>query len=258
VRLRLSNNNGQCGSCHNGTTARAMSSHVLDKNAAPNPDLCKDCHDVHGTSNLHMIKTVINGKTIAFTNTSTGFVKTSAPFDGLCQVCHTLTSHYRSGQAPDGHPTRNCLSCHSHTAAFAFQPAGACDSCHGYPPAPAGFAGTHGNYSSARVEDYLGGSGAHTIASHVKKTARPSEGWANCTMCHANGSLSPATHTMSLPVSPGKITINLDDQLKFNASLPLGTGQYSGILVDGGANATGNCSNVICHFKPSKRWSSVK
>jgi predicted CxxxxCH...CXXCH cytochrome family protein len=258
MRLILANDNTLCGSCHNGTTARQESTHVLDKNATPTPDLCKSCHDVHGTTNVHMIRTTINNVTISFTNTSTAFVQTAAPYQGLCQVCHTLTNHYKAGQALDGHPTRNCLNCHKHNAVYAFQPSTACDACHGYPPVPAGFVGTHGNYSSARMEDYTGGGGAHTIARHVKPTAMPAEGWANCTVCHGNGSLSPATHTMNLPVSPGKITIDPADRYKFNADLPLGSGQYNGILVDTGAHATGSCFNVKCHFKPSKKWSPLK
>jgi hypothetical protein len=108
------------------------------------------------------------------------------------------------------------------------------------------------------VENYPGGSGAHTNAAHIKKTARPSEGWVNCTTCHADGSLSPDTHTATLPVTPSKITIDVDDQFKFNASLPLGPGQYSGLLVDGGANATGTCSNVKCHFQATTKWSEFK
>ena len=241
-----------------GTTAPQQSSHVLDKNATPTTSLCKSCHDVHGTTNVHMIRTTINNVAISFTNTSTAFIQTAAPYQGLCQVCHTLTNHYKAGQALDGHPTRNCLNCHKHNAAYAFQPSTACDACHGYPPVPAGFVGTHGNYSSARMEDYTGGGGAHTIMRHVKPTATPAEAWANCTMCHGNGSLSPATHTMNLPVSPSKVTIDLADRYKFNPDLPLGSGQYNGILVDGGTNATGSCSNTKCHFKPSKKWSPLK
>jgi predicted CxxxxCH...CXXCH cytochrome family protein len=258
MRLLLANDNTLCSSCHNGTTAPQESTHVLDKNATPTPSLCKSCHDVHGTTNVYMIRTTINSVAISFTNTSTAFVQTAAPYQGLCQVCHTLTNHYKAGQALDGHPTRNCLGCHRHNAAYAFQPSTACDSCHGYPPVPAGFVGTHGNYSSARMENYSGGGGAHTIARHVKPTAVPSEAWANCTMCHGNGSLSPATHTMNLPVSPSKITIDLADRYKFNADLPLNSTQYSGILVDSAAHKTGSCSNVKCHFKASKKWSPLK
>jgi hypothetical protein len=96
------------------------------------------------------------------------------------------------------------------------------------------------------------------VAAHIKKTAKPSEGWANCTKCHSNGTINPATHTMVLPVTPSKITVDVDNHYKFNASLPLGPTQYNGLLVDGGANITGSCSNVSCHIKPSKKWSTVK
>lgn len=261
MRLYGANDNTLCSGCHNGSYAPAMIAHVKDKNATPTPDLCKDCHDVHGTTNLHMIKTVINGQTILFTNTSTGFVQTAPPYRGLCQVCHTLTNHFKAGDASsiNHNGNRNCLNCHSHKGgAYAFQPVTNCDSCHGYPPAPAGFTGTHGNYSSARVEDYPGGAGAHLVGKHISPTARPSDGWANCTGCHGNGSLSPATHTMVTPVAPSKVTVDVADRYKFNSGLPLGPAQYSGVLTDGGNNATGSCSNVKCHFKPSKKWSTER
>ncbi|KAF0220458.1 MAG: cytochrome C family [Geobacteraceae bacterium] len=265
MRLSLPNDNNLCASCHGDpakvpTSSRLnVVSHVLAKGGPPASD-CKSCHDVHGAANLSMVKTFINGKTITFTNISSGFVKRGAPFDGLCQVCHTTTGHYRSGQALDGHPTKFCLSCHSHKGSFAFQPAGggACDSCHGYPPAPAGFKGTQGNYSSARPEDYPGGGGAHVFPNHVKKTARPSEGWANCAFCHSNGLINPATHTMVMPVTPSRVTVDVADRYKFNPALQLRPNRYTGILLDGGANVTGSCSNVKCHFRPSKKWSTVR
>jgi hypothetical protein len=253
VRLTLPNDNSQCASCHNNATARVMSSHVLDKNAVPTPDLCKECHDVHGTGNLHMIRSTINGKAITFTNMSSGFVKMVAPYDGLCQVCHTLTSHYKAGVAETGHPTKNCLSCHAHNASFAFQPGSTCDACHGYPPVPDGFVGTHGNYTGARLQDYPNGGGAHTVAAHINKNAKPSEGWANCTICHGNGSLSPATHLMSpLPAQQNNVTIDLDDHYRFNNALPLNRSMYSGPL--NGSNTTGSCSNTSCHMGPSPVW----
>jgi predicted CxxxxCH...CXXCH cytochrome family protein len=263
MRLSLANDNNLCASCHNNsalvtTPARQnMVSHVTAKGGLPTSD-CKSCHDVHGTANLNMVKTVINGVSISFSNPSSGFVKLTAPYNGLCQVCHSATNHYKAGQVPDGHPTKYCTACHSHQGAVAFKPAGSCDTCHGYPPAPAGFAGTSGNYSSAKLENYAGGSGAHLIAGHVKPGARPSEGWLNCSRCHSHGSLSPATHTMILPVTPSKITVDVDDAYRFNPALHTGPKWYSGVLVDNGANATGSCSNVKCHFKSSKKWSTAK
>jgi len=50
----------------------------------------------------------------------------------------------------------------------------------------------------------------------------------------------------------------VQDNRKFNHTLPLGPQQYSGVLQDGGANATGSCFNVNCHFKGSKKWSTTK
>lgn len=265
MRLTLANDNGQCASCHNDAarvptaSRRNLVSHVTAKGGAPT-SLCASCHDVHGTTNLAMIRTTINGKAVTFGNLSTGFVKTVAPFDGLCQVCHTATAHFRAGQALDGHPTKNCLSCHSHQGSYAFQPVGggACDSCHGYPPVPTGFASGTGNYAGGKTESYPGGGGAHVIGRHVPKTAVPAEGWANCTACHGNGSLTPATHTMVMPVTPSKVSVDVSDRYKFNHTLPLGAPQYSGKLLDGGANATGSCFNVKCHFKPSRKWSTTK
>jgi len=242
---------------------------------------CWDCHEPHGTGNTNqlMIRSLVavassaatgapttqSSQSVTFTlsatPTGTDYADSAAPFNGVCNACHTTTNHYTQTSG-DGHNAGvRCTSCHSHTGGStidAFRPTADCDACHGYPPAPAGFVGTHGNYSSARAEDYPGGGGAHLFPRHVKKTARPSEGWANCTPCHGNGSFSPATHTMLLPIAPSKITIDLADRYKFNPLLPLGPNQYSGVLLDGGANATGSCFNVRCHFKASKKWSTVK
>lgn len=260
MRLLLPNDNMQCASCHSDAAKVADADRRDLGTHLGGGSLCKGCHDVHGTANAAMIREVINGVPISFNNASTAFVKTSAPFNGLCQVCHTATRHYKSGQAMDGHPTKGCLACHSHKGAVAFAPTGGgtCDSCHGYPPAPAGFTGTQGNYSSARAQDYAGGAGAHLIPMHVKKNAKPSEGWANCSICHSNGAADPATHTMATPVTPSKVTIDVADKYKFNNGIGLGPAQYTGKLLDGGANVTGGCFNVKCHFKPSKKWSTEK
>ncbi|MBJ6725374.1 CxxxxCH/CxxCH domain c-type cytochrome [Geomesophilobacter sediminis] len=123
-----------------------------------------------------------------------------------------------------------------------------CDSCHGYPPASAGFVGTSGNWSSAHGENYAGGGGAHTINAHVKKGARPSEGWANCQKCH-----NPADHVMSplvwLPSSNIKVRVNsvfAYENLKF--------ARYTSNRLDAANHVTGTCSNINCHFGASPKW----
>ena len=260
------NDNTLCSGCHNDaakvpTVAKQnVPTHVVDKTSAeeagPTMD-CKACHDAHGTGYTKMVRTqvVFNGSYSSVSGLNyngTVFVQTSAPYRGLCQGCHTKTNHYRRNVAETGHPTKGCLGCHMHKAAYAFKPQ-ACDSCHGYPPADrnASF-GTHGNYSSARFEDYSSGGGAHTKAGHIKPAAVASEGFANCVACHGNG--SPAnTHNVMPPYTPVQSNVNVDadDHYKFNSGLPLDKAQYSGTLSN---NTTGSCSNVSCHFKPTPIW----
>ena len=257
------NDNTLCTGCHNDAgkvptvDKQNMSTHVTAKGGAANMD-CKLCHDVHGTANLSMIKATIGGFAVSFTNTSSGYVQMSAPYQGVCQVCHTLTAYYKRGIAETNHPTKHCMACHDHKGLFAFKPK-SCDTCHGYPPAPVGFVASQNNWSSAKVEDYANGGGAHVKAGHIKPTAKPSEGWANCTVCHGDGASSPTgVHFLKNPPYPPNkpqqvdIRIDVDDNYKFNPGYPLGRNQYGGAL--NGSNTTGSCSNVSCHFQKSPVW----
>jgi predicted CxxxxCH...CXXCH cytochrome family protein len=272
VRLKLANTNAQCASCHNAPASvipafRNMSTHFTTYKGPQNM-LCKQCHDPHGTTNLSMIRTQLKGPwsnittwTITYTDPVNGFINT-ANNRGLCQVCHTKTNHYRAG-VPEGnnHHTSGCLGCHGHNAAGgAFKPAGgACDSCHGYPPLPKGLAGltfgTAGNYANGRFEDYSGGGGAHFVNDHVKPTAVASEGWTNCAMCHNGGSLtSTPNHLMVTPVKTNipNVTVKVDQKYQFAYGVQI---TYTSAKLTNTANKTGTCTNVECHFQPSKRWS---
>lgn len=125
---------------------------------------------------------------------------------------------------------------------------GTCDSCHGYPPAPAGFIGTHNNWSSARTEDYPGGGGAHIILNHVSKLANPGEGFANCNKCH-----NPADHQMS-PISfnPSRnIRVNVNQGYRYEAAKQA---RYTSNRLDGTAHLTGTCSNISCHMGATPKW----
>ncbi len=124
---------------------------------------CWDCHDPHGTgtTNQFMIRSkpalvsdATTGApttqssisvvfTLSATPTGTDYAKSAAPFNGICNVCHTTTSHYTT-TAGDGHNSgTRCTSCHSHsgdgtTKTSAFTPVGggvssggaACYGCH--------------------------------------------------------------------------------------------------------------------------------
>jgi len=125
---------------------------------------------------------------------------------------------------------------------------GRCNSCHGYPPVSAGFTGTQNNWSSARVEDYPGGGGAHAINNHVSKTANPNDGFANCSNCH-----SPVDHQTSpivfMPSTNIKVTI--DQLLRME---PAKQARYTSNRLDGAAHQTGTCSNISCHFGATPKW----
>lgn len=186
-----------------------------------------------------------------------------------CEMCHKVPGSAgfskqsaHGGMDTDASPNQ-CNSCHGHNgdAVGAIgqrhidgirYASGACNSCHGYPPVSAaviGSVGVQGNYSTAKEEDYVNGGGAHSVPGHVSLIALPGSGWANCAVCHSGGSLTPASHTMSMPVQQSNVTIQVDPRYKFNPNLPI---IYSGPL-DNSTN-TGTCSNVSCHFKFSPNW----
>jgi len=63
-----------------------------------------------------------------------------AVYNGVCEVCHTLTDHYRNdGSAPDqdhenvgGAGGTNCITCHRHVDGFGHGGGSECIECHGH------------------------------------------------------------------------------------------------------------------------------
>lgn len=125
---------------------------------------------------------------------------------------------------------------------------GSCDTCHGYPPASVGFAGTQNNWSSSRTENYVGGGGAHTIQNHVSKTARPGEGFINCTKCH-----NAADHVMSpIVFNPSQnIKVTVNQRYRLEAAKQF---KYSSNRLNTNSHVTGTCSNSSCHFGATPKW----
>ena len=135
-----------CKTCHNPTGQASSKSdvgnHVVDGGAVTVD--CGSCHDAHRyntttdthsggqtTQNLKLVRG--NPKkyvaaaldTAIFQQEPEHFAFTSAPYNGICQTCHTQTAHYRN----DGTGTRhrrggggmhapNCVSCHAHSDGF--------------------------------------------------------------------------------------------------------------------------------------------
>jgi hypothetical protein len=124
----------------------------------------------------------------------------------------------------------------------------ACDTCHGYPPASAGFVGTLNNWSSARAESYPGAGGAHTIQAHVSKQAHPGEGFTNCLKCH-----NAADHVMSpIAFNPSQnIKVSVNQRYRLEAAKQF---KYSSNRLNATSHVTGTCSNSSCHFGASPKW----
>lgn len=248
----------QCNSCHNDSgkvTARSLNMQVHDGMA----NSCGACHDPHGTGNSFMVNGTLAGVNVSYDGSN----MVNAQGTGVCQACHTSTGYYRSGGGLEAtHPTTGCLTsnCHPHNTSngTAFAPTGDCDSCHGYPPMPRDVAGlsfgTMGNWTSAKFESYSGGGGAHAVAAHVSKDARASDGWTNCTMCHVEGA---SAHAKALPVKGHieNVTVTLDQQYRLSQDY---FAVYTGAKLVTGANQTGSCFNVNCHFRKTEPWSTEK
>lgn len=131
-----------CETCHNETWPTGpKQGHPQDvwKNLGTpqgRTDNCAMCHDPHGTPNLYMIRDRLWTFTgtpvdVRFLNedgqADDSFVELSQaqgghndkePGQGLCEVCHTQTNHYRRDGTGLEHFTMNCVLCHDHSKGF--------------------------------------------------------------------------------------------------------------------------------------------
>ncbi|MHB0972197.1 MAG: fibronectin type III domain-containing protein [Thermoanaerobaculia bacterium] len=137
-----------CIDCHAlATHSSQMTSTTYGNWSVP----CVTCHTPHDTTNVELIRTSLvtpnsGAAAVTFqsidkatlTNPQNSFLgafdATGAPFnDGVCEVCHTKTTHYRN-DASGGDHTHNasiaCIKCHEHTRGF-IGGGGDCRGCHG-------------------------------------------------------------------------------------------------------------------------------
>ena len=213
--LKMTNDVNLCKDCHAYETHNTMD--------------CLDCHQVHNTdkSNLYMIKSNITVTTPAPANASINadVVFTSLTgannfadgdgVDGVCEVCHTTTSHFRNAAnlagAPDQLHTsqglnisdQNCTTCHQHSNNFA---GGDCVTCH------------QTNFPTWNVSD-----------AHVVHNTR--YGY-DCSTCHFERGSGTAFH------ENGTADIN------FN---PIGLARRNGQDTNTPAWNGTTCSNIYCH-----------
>ena len=215
-----------CGGCHGYPPAYPNGSPKANSHSSHNFG-CGTCH----------ASTTTDGVTISDRSKHVNGVYDVTPGSG---VSFTYTYAATGGTCAN-------ISCHGGTNAT-WGGTLSCAACHGYPPAPnilsspAAF-GTMNNWSSARVEDYSGGGGAHIVSGHIPKTARPADGWVNCIPCHYGG---PASHAKTITADGhfGNASVAIDPQYGFTPGVAPAYDPVSK-----------SCSNVSCHGVPSGTFS---
>ena len=145
-----------CKSCHSpGGQAASMSSvgnHVVNGDSIID---CGSCHDPHTPNmatdphtdvealNLRLIRKetrhVDGALDLAIFQQSPAhfaFAGDNEPWNGICQTCHTGTSHHTNDDTGDHDhevgPESNCIDCHSHEDGFVAS-GGSCTGCHSNP-----------------------------------------------------------------------------------------------------------------------------
>jgi len=132
--LRNASQDILCEQCHINNSYNIMLTH---KNMT-----CTTCHYAHknGSGNIYLINDIITtpnsgNKPVAFASNSSAsnYADASGTFDGVCEVCHTLTDHYTNttgGTSDARHvpASQKCTTCHPHNQGFYAQ--SNCLDCH--------------------------------------------------------------------------------------------------------------------------------
>jgi predicted CXXCH cytochrome family protein len=87
---------------------------------------CLTCHDPHGSSNAHLVRSEIRVgnkmRPVTFGDAggvvASGFVDPTKPGRGLCEMCHKKTKVYRADGTGEPHHTDDCTICHAHADGF--------------------------------------------------------------------------------------------------------------------------------------------
>jgi len=135
-----------------GTVVRAEFHHVAD---------CSVCHYSGGAEstacvscpNNVMIKCEIMTPNSGLKGAVFGpYVWTEDPYNGVCEVCHTLTDYHRNDSSGDNthFAAENCILCHKHSDQFTHGGGQPCDTCHGL-EGGAGTAFSHATHTAETV-----------------------------------------------------------------------------------------------------------
>ncbi len=213
---------------------------------------CMTCHTPHLTENVYLIRESIRSpnsgpKPVSFIANATGtdFVRGAAPYDGICNVCHTRTTHHRNDDSGGDHThntTTRCVSCHQHGKGFAGT---GCNGCHNAPPIAVGKHNVHDE-----VWDSTDGNTASSYDDTSSHATATQYGF-NCSECHSGTHRSDATTN---PTHDGSLANPWQVEVAFDATNPSGTyGQVykqnteQGPIGEYWSWSDGGCSNLYCH-----------
>jgi len=194
----------RCTTCHTTKAIQDEDYHHVEN--------CGVCHTPHeGTSNRGLINTIIDtpnsGPMQVVFSATTGpnsYADGDSTYDGVCEVCHTNTSHHRNdGNNPDPDPHyagEDCIACHSHSDGFSHGGGSGtgCESCHGHDDGYGGAQGgagtfaTHSTHTENDADDLkgpnIGCSDCHNTDSYPDFTDATSlAATAVCDSCHSSG-----------------------------------------------------------------------
>ncbi len=206
---------------------------------------CLSCHTPHLTTNIYLIREQIltpksGPRAVSFTARTTGtdYTTPAATYTGICEVCHTRTTHHRnddSAGADHSHgEASSCTGCHGHDVGFSGA-GGACNGCHNAPPNE----GSHAQHTINSLP---------TSYSDATFNSTAAEYGFACVKCH-NGAAHPTDTN-----DPHQVEVAGESSVPDTTALAYARDPYgSGIGSEQGPNNEwwewddGTCSNVYCH-----------
>ena len=271
--LRRTHGSQTCIDCHNLETHSSHSTGTKYGNWAVD---CLICHTPHQTRNIYLVR-----ESLQTPNSGTGTVDFreddsvggtnpqwsylgdysgagNSPYDdGICEVCHTQTSHYRNDNSGGDHSHNagtRCIGCHPHSSGFSAgdgESAGGanCSGCH-----PQIWQGMNGDVAKtsrhaignvAGVNDTFADSGV----SWVNPLSSVAVGDRSCVnMCHpdhVHNAVGGATHDFNVheDASTGSAR-----QVTRGGGGAIVSGTPARTDFNGGAANDGSC--VSCHKNP--------
>jgi hypothetical protein len=115
--------------------------------------------------------------------------------------------------------------------------------------------GVNANYSTAKLQNYSGGGGVHSVAGHLALITKYVSGGANmaaCKACHPD-TITAGTHNQAAGAFlTANVQVSVDPKYKFDKNRPI----VYNAKQSGTGKTTGTCANVECHFQKTPVWSS--